>query len=267
LQVLGIRLLAGREFTAGDSAGAPLVAVLTESAAWKLSRDGRVLDRSMVLGGKTFRVVGIVPDYVVHPIHDDLPSLVLVPFWENAFQAEVDARLAVRVRGDPVAALPLLRRAVNAADPAVPVTEMMLMESQVDLEYSPVHLGTVVLAAAAAAALLLTGLGLYGVIAYLVARRTREIGLRIALGARSVEVVGLMLRQGVASTVVGVTAGIVMALATGRLLAAFLIGVDPLDPVAYGMAVAAVAMVAGLATYLPARRAARVDPMTALRVE
>lgn len=267
LATLGIPLLAGREFTATDTAGAPLVAVVTASAARMLAPTGDVLDQTMVLGGKTFRIVGVAPDFVVHPIRDPIPSLVLVPFWEMAFQPEVDARLAVRVRGDPVAALPALRRAVNAADPAVPVTEMMPMARQVDLDYTPVHLGMVVLAAAAATALLLTGLGLYGVIAYLVARRTREIGLRIALGARSGEVVGLMLRQGVAPTVAGVLAGVVIAFAAGRLLAAFLIGVQPLDPVAYGMAVGAVGGVAALATYLPARWAARVDPMTALRVE
>lgn len=267
LGTLGIPLLAGREFTSADSVGAPLVAVVTESAARKLSAAGGVLDQTMVLGGKQFRIVGIAPDFVVHPIHDAIPSLVLVPFWEMAFQQEVDVRLAIRVRSDPVAALPSLRRAANAADPAVPVTEMMPMASQVDLQYSPVHLGTVVLGGAAALALLLTGLGLYGVIAYLVARRTREIGLRIALGARSAEVVGLMVRQGAVPTVVGVAAGVLIAIAAGRLLATFLIGVEPLDPVAYGAAVGAVVLVAGLATYLPASRAARVDPMTALRVE
>lgn len=267
LRVLGIPLLAGREFNAGDTAGAPLVAIVTESAARKLTPSGDVLDQTMTLGGKTFRIVGVAPDFVVHAIHDEFPSLVLVPFWEMAFQQEVDVRLAVRVRGDPAAALPELRRAVNAADPAVPVTELMPLASQVDLQYASVHLGMMVLVAAAAAALLLTGLGLYGVIAYLVSRRSREIGLRIALGARPGEVVALMLRQGVGPTVAGGSVGLVIAVLAGRFLAAFLIGVEPIDPVSCVAAVTAVGGVAALATYLPSRRAAVVDPMTALRVE
>ena len=193
--------------------------------------------------------------------------MVLVPFWQNAFQPEVDARLAVRVRGDPAAALAGLRRAINEIDPVVPVTELMPLTDQVRANYTAVHLGAVVLLVAAGVALFLTGLGLYGVIAYIVERRTREIGVRIAIGATSSTIVALMLRQGLTATLVGGAAGIAIAALSTRLLAAYLVGIEPGDRVAFIAAALGVTAVAVFASYLPARRAARVDPMMALRVE
>jgi putative ABC transport system permease protein len=267
LAALRIPLLAGREFTDDDDARAPLVAIVTESVSRALWPDGGALDRTIVLEGKPFRVVGVARDFVVHTTDAAPLPLVLVPFWQNAFQPEVDARLAVRVRGDPVAALPALRRAITAVDPAVPVTEMMPLTAQVALNYTAVHLGAVVLLVSAGTALFLVGLGLYGVIAYLVERRTREIGVRIAMGARPAQIVGLMVRQGLGAILAGGAVGLVIAALSARLLAAYLVGVRPGDHIAFSAAALAVVLVGAIASYLPARHASRVDPMTALRVE
>ena len=267
LATLRIPLLRGREFTSDDDAGAPRVTIVSESVARELWPDGSALDHTVVLGGKAFRVVGVAADFAVHPITSPAPPIVLVPFWQNAFQPEVDARLAVRVRGDPAAALAGFRRAINEIDPVVPVTELMPLTDQVRANYTAVHLGAVVLLVAAGVALFLTGLGLYGVIAYIVERRTREIGVRIAIGATSFTIVALMLRQGLTATLVGGAAGIAIAALSTRLLAAYLVGIEPGDRVAFIAAALGVTAVALFATYLPARRAARVDPMMALRVE
>jgi predicted permease len=264
---LGIPLVAGREFTDQDDAHAPLVAIVTESAAHRLWPAGTALDRTIVIGGKSFRVVGVVADYTVHAINQAPATDVLIPFWQNALGQEVDARMAVRVRGDPVAALPALRRAIAEVDPAVPVTEMMSLERQVDAEYMPIHLGAVVLLDSAAVALLLTGLGLFGVVSYIVQRRTQEIGLRMAVGATPARIMGLILRQGVGATLAGVATGLLVAMLGSRLLAAYLVGVPPGDRFAFASASLAVVAVAMFASYLPARRAMRVDPMAALRIE
>ena len=267
LATLRIPLLAGREFVEADGPGAPLVTILTESVARKLWPGETPLGQTIVLGGKAFRVVGVAGDFAVHPVSTPAPPVVLVPFWQNAFQPEVDARLAVRVRGDPAAALPRLRQAISAIDPAVPITELMTFTAQVDASFTAVHLGATVLLAAAAVALFLTGLGLYGVISYLVERRTREIGVRIAVGATPARIVALVVRHGLAATLAGGAAGLICAALGAQFLAAYLIDVQPGDRTSFAAALLAVTAVTGFASYLPARRAARIDPLSALRVE
>jgi putative ABC transport system permease protein len=137
----------------------------------------------------------------------------------------------------------------------------------VKANFTAVHLAAVVLLVAAGVALFLTGLGLYGVISYIVERRTREIGVRIAIGATPLTIVVLMLRQGLAATLAGGAAGIAIAALSARLLAAYLVGIEPGDRVAFIAAALGVTAVAVVACCVPARRAARIDPVTALRVE
>jgi predicted lysophospholipase L1 biosynthesis ABC-type transport system permease subunit len=265
--VLRIPVAAGREFTEQDRPGTPLVAVVTSALAGKLWPHGSAVGQAFTLGGKAFQVVGVVADYTVRTATDAPAPIVAIPYWQNAFGPEVDARMAIRVRGDPEAVLPQLRRAVNEVDPAVPVTEVLSMEAQVGLDNTPIRLGGSVLMAASAVALFLTGLGLYGVIAFIVQQRTREIGVRIAVGATSAQIVSVILRQGVGAAVLGGAAGLGVALLSARLLGAFLVGVDPWDMATFAIATASVLAAALVASYLPARRAARLDPMTALRAE
>jgi ABC-type antimicrobial peptide transport system permease subunit len=195
------------------------------------------------------------------------PLMAFVPFWQNALGPEKDARFAVRVRGEPAKALRPLERLAANADPNVPVAEAMTMSAQVDALYPQIHLGQVVLIGAATLALFLSAIGLYGTIAFLVARRTREIGIRIALGARPGDVVWRFMRQGLVATTAGLASGLITARAGAHLLSNWLVGVPPGDVVAFAIAAAAVAGTAALACGLPARRAAHVDPISALRAE
>lgn len=267
LNALRIPLVAGRDFTEADNASAPLVVVLTRRLADRLWPYAVAVDRTVVIGGRSFRVVGVSEDYVPHSAAEVALPVALVPFWQNVFGPETDARLAVRVRGDPVAALPALRRLINAIDPAVPVTEMMSMRRQVDAHFAPVRIGAAVMTAAAAIALFLTGIGLYGVIAYNVQRRTREIGIRIAVGATGPSLVALVLRQGLVVAMIGAAGGALLTTVLARLLSSFLVGVQPGDLVALLAATASSLVIALLATLVPARRAARVHPMEALRAD
>jgi len=180
---------------------------------------------------------------------------------------EQDARFAVRVRGDPVRALQLLERTALAADANVPVAEVMTMAAQVDALTPQIHVGQVVLLGAAGLALFLSAIGLYGTIAFLVARRTREIGIRIALGANPRQVVWRFMQQGLVATLVGLTIGLIAARAGAHLLSSWLVGVAPGDFVAFAIAAGSVAATAMVACGVPARRAAEVDPIMALRAE
>jgi predicted permease len=260
-------LLAGREFTDADSTGTPRVAVVSEALARRLWPGQPAVDQPLVLGEHTVRVVGVVRDYRLHTGSESVPAMAFVPFWQPLGAPQVDARLAVRVRGDPGAAIPALRRAVAAADPTVPVTEAVPMTVQVAAHFTQVRLSGAVLLAAGAGALLLSAVGLYGVMASIVARRTREIGIRMAVGASAAQVLRHFLRLSMRAALIGGTLGALAALSGGRLLSAWLVGVAPTDAAAYGTAAVVVGLMALLAGYLPARRAARVDPAVAMRTE
>lgn len=264
---LRISVLGGREFNEQDGEGATPVTIVSEALARRLWPRGDALGRDAFIHGRAFRVVGVVPDYRIQMSSDATPLMAFVPFWQNALGPERDARFAVRVRGDPVRALHVLERAAMAADPNVPVAEVMTMSSQLDALYPQIHLGQVVLLAAAGLALFLSAIGLYGTIAFLVARRMREIGIRIALGARPLDVVLRFMRQGLTAALAGLAIGLLVARAGAHLLSNWLVGVPPGDVIAFGIAALAVAGTAVLACALPARRAAEVDPIIALRAE
>ncbi len=163
--------------------------------------------------------------------------------------------------------LPLIRREIAAVDSGVPISEDMPMTRQVEGVYMPVRLSSTVLICAGAAGLFLSAIGLYGVLAFAVNRRTHEIGIRMALGARPGDVLKLVLRQGMGLALAGTALGLIMAAALTRLLASWLYGIPPRDPATYLLGTLLLLGVAVLACYLPARRATRVDPLVALRHE
>jgi ABC-type lipoprotein release transport system permease subunit len=187
------------------------------------------------------------------------------PFWQST--EETDARMAIRVHGDPRAMLPVLRRAIAEIDPQVPITEQMTMLDQVEGVFMQARLAAAVLACASMLALVLSAVGLYGVIAYIVGRRTREIGLRMALGARPSNVRAMVLKQSLAVLVPGIALGLLGALVSARLLSAWLYGVRATDPSAFVTGAIVLSAVALFASWIPARRAARLDPLSALRFE
>jgi putative ABC transport system permease protein len=262
-----VAVLEGREFAGGDNAGAALVAMVNASLASELAPTSNVLGRTLYARGKAFRIIGVVPDYQVRLRGERASPMAFFAFRQNALGPERDARFAVRVRGDPAAALPMLRHAALSVDPNVPVAELMTLTRQIDANYPQIRLGQTVLLAAGGLALLLSVIGLYGMVAFLVTRRTREIGLRIALGATPARVAGRLIVNGMTAVLLGIAIGMVGAWPLSHLLGAWLVGVAPHDAVAFAIAALSVIAAAVVACAIPAQRAARIDPAIALRVE
>jgi predicted permease len=266
-RTLGIPLLQGREFGEQDRAGSPRVAIVNQALARRLWPDGSAMGRFMAIHSQPFQVIGVCAD--IQPrnaIHAPEPHLYL-SYWQSNATREGDIRLAIRVAQDPALALPAIRRVIQALDPNVPIGEDMPMSEQVNLEYMPVLLAQRVMSFCGLLALCLSAIGLYSILAFAVRARTREIGIRMALGARREDVLRLVVGQGTKLAFVGVAAGAIAALISTRLLASLLFGVNTTDPVTYICVTVLVVLVAPAACYFPARRAMCVDPVQALRTE
>lgn len=262
----GIPVLDGRECAgAADESAVVINASMARLAFPQNAATGRPLDLSHVkMGVRT--VIGVVADIPdLQTKAPQLPSVFSCAGGERAGYGDI----ALRVReGTPAASLaPALRSAVRAIDPALPVTRVKTVEQMVREGISSRWFDAMVIAALAALALVLALGGLYAVTAYSVAQRTREIGVRVALGADRAAVVKLVLRQAGAMIAAGVLLGVVAALPLVRFLSAMLFDVQPLDPAVFSVVAGLVAGVALLATFVPARRASQVDPMVALRAE
>ncbi len=262
--VLRMPVVTGRAFTPADREGAEPVAVVSESMARKFWPDGNALDGRLRVGdGPWLRVVGVCGD-VVHDWFDGrLPTL-----YRPLAQAPTDSvTMAIRVNGDPMSLVTAVRAAVARVDPQQPLFDIMSLRNVLgDRTISLKYIASV-MAVFAGIALLLALLGLYAVMTFLVARRVREIGVRMALGASERDVVRLALSQAIRLTATGVGIGWLLAVALGRAMEAGLLGIVSSDiRMTAGLAVL-LAVTAVAAGYLPARRAASVDPMTALRAE
>jgi len=173
----------------------------------------------------------------------------------------------VRTAGDPAAMLETLRRQVQEIDVSLPVSDLQTMNEALGIAFLPARLAATVVTGFAVLALTLAAIGLYGVIAYSVSRGTHEIGIRMALGAEATDVLKLVVRQGMVLTTIGLALGVFGGYALARLMAMLLYGIRPTDVIAFLIASLILAGIALIATYLPARRATRVDPMVALRVD
>jgi putative ABC transport system permease protein len=264
---LALRVVEGRTFTDADDAQAPAVVVVNEAMARKYwpgrsAVGGRIYTDGF--DGPAVQVVGVVSDYKVRSL-GEAPRPYLHFAWRQ--QKSLRSTLLVRATGPAQGLLPALRRAVLEQEPAVVFSEDGTGADFLGATLGPTRAGAVLLGAFGALALLLAAIGLYGVVAYSMAQRTREVGVRVALGAGLGDVVRLALGSGMRLAVVGALAGVLGAAAVARLLSALLYGVSPLDPMAYAAAAAVLLSVALLANLVPARRAARVDPMAALRHE
>jgi predicted permease len=262
-----VPVLMGREFSDLDTPASPAVAVVNEALAERLWSTIDVVGRTVMLDGKPFQVVGVVKNYRVHRSDETPPATAYVAFWQSSFEPQIDARVAIRVEGDPAQLFPPLRRALEAVDPAVPVTETITIDAQRRASYTEVRLGGAVLVVSAALALFLSAVGLYGVVSFVVARRAKEVGIRLAIGARPGQVIGLFVRQGLRPMWVGATLGLALSIALAPLLARWLFGIAPIDAWTLGGSLTAVIAVAVIATYVPARRAARTDPAVIFRAE
>jgi predicted permease len=266
-ETLKIRLIQGRDFNTGDQPGSPRVAIVNESLARHLWPEGSPLDRVLIVNDQPYQVVGLSKDCAFRNALEPPPPFLYIPYWQSNIEPQIDSRMCVRVAGDPWAMLPPIRREIAAVDPGVPISEDMPMTEQLNAHYMSVFLARSVLACSGAMALFLSAIGLYAILAFAVSQRTREIGIRIALGAVPKDVVILLLRQGVSLVLAGTAIGLLIALATTRLLSSWLYGVRARDPMIFVCGAVLLIGVALLACCLPARRATKVDPIVALRYE
>jgi predicted permease len=262
---LKIPFISGRDFNDSDKPGSPPVTIVNETFARQIVENRMPLGQTVLIDHKPYQIVGLVKDAQMRSALEGPLPVAYVPFWQD--ETLLEARMCIRVAGDPAAALPMVRRAIASIDPEVPVTETMPLMDQVRGAYTDTRVADAVLSCAALLGLMLSAMGLYGVVSYEVGRRTKEIGLRMAIGARARDVVQLFLRQGLSVVLSGALFGGVLAFATTRLLAAWLFGVGSADPLSFGAAAAVLLAVTLTAAYLPTRRAVRVDPMVALRYE
>ena len=264
-ETLKMPLLQGRDFNDGDRPGTPRVMIVNETLARRMWPQGSPLGRSLILNDQSHQVVGVFKDARLrNALEPPLPFLYLA-VWQNTKQT--DSRLVVRVASDPQAMLPLLRREIAAVDPKVPISEDMPMTRQVDAEYMPVLLTSTVASWSGVLALFLSMIGLYVVLSFAVSQRTREIGVRMALGAQRHDVLKLVVGQGISLTVIGVALGLMAAFGLTRVMASLLFGVTTTDAVTFVTVPLGFIGVALLSCYIPARRATKVDPLVALRCE
>ncbi|MEQ9400353.1 MAG: ABC transporter permease [Longimicrobiales bacterium] len=265
-----IPLLAGREFVDADGAGAPRVAIINEAFARKFGLDPRTAVGKFMARGSgrdelDIEIVGVVQDAKYNDVKGAVPPVFTLPYRQN--DGLTSLNFYVRTGIDPASVLQAIPGVVKALDPNLPVEDLKTLDQQVRENIVMDRLISTLSAAFALLATLLAAVGLYGVLTYTVAQRTREIGLRMALGAPRGKVQGMVLGQVTRMTLVGGVLGVGAALLMGRWAQSLLFGLEPTDPAVVAMVAAMLGGVAFLAGYLPARRASRVDPMVALRHE
>jgi predicted permease len=266
-EAMRIPLRAGRRFDSRDRTDATPAVIISESVARRFFPDGDALGAQVRLGPDPSEpwstVVGIVAD-VRRGLADDARPTAYVNVRQDAWGG---AEIVIRTARDPAALIPAVRRELRALDPGVPMVDVQPLTESVRDRLASKRLWAQLMLLFAAVALTLSAIGVYGVIAYGVTARAKELGVRAALGATPREVLSLVLSRGARLAAVGLVLGMLGAAASGRLLATQLYGVRALDGWTYGAAAALIGLIALAASYVPARRAMRVDPVTVLRAE
>ena len=270
-RTMGISVVRGREFTEADRDDAPLVAIVNEAAAKKLWPGKSAIGGTIKMLNQTApwaTVVGVVRDVRSAGYQQDVEPTMYFPHAQagkSAYYTPAAMNLVIKTVGDPTALAAPARTIVRQLSAVTPVSRVQTMGQVVEGSVASRRFSTLLLAGFSMLALALAAIGIYGVIAYDVSQRTYEIGLRMALGARSGQVAGMMLGRGVRLVAAGLVIGVAGSLAVTGVLQSLLVGVSRLDPVTIGSVVAILGVVAASAAYLPARRASAVDPMVALR--
>jgi predicted permease len=264
----GTRLLAGRDIDERDHAGMPPAAVVNETFVRKILGGGNALGKRFRLGrttkGQAIEIVGVVEDGKYESLSEEPQPAV---FRAAAQQYNSMVTLVARSPLPPDQALREIRGVVASMDPALPLFNVGSVEDELGVALFPARVAAIVLGAFGLLAAVLASTGVFAVVAYAVSRRTREIGIRIALGARRGEVLKVILVRTVTLLAVGVALGVAAAFAAGPLFSAVLYGVGPRDPAAFGIAVLLMAAVTAAACWYPSWRALRIQPAIALREE
>jgi predicted permease len=271
-RTLGVTMRAGRDFTAADGRGRTAVAVINETMARRYW-DGRdpIGGRFRMIGDTSadwFTVVGVSPDMRVYPMSPDDLSPEPQAFVPYVYQQTVSTGLSVRVAGgDPAAITPALGAAIRAVDPNLPITQVRTLDEVRRLSYWEFGLYGWIFGTTGVVGLLLAAVGVYGVLSYSVEQRTREIGVRVALGAERPVILWLIVRHGLALVGIGIVIGLAMSLMATPWARSFLFQVSPFDPLSFACVSLLLLVVAALASYVPALRATRVDPIIVLKSE
>jgi predicted permease len=265
-ETMGIRVLSGRAIDQRDTEDATPVAMVNETMARRFwpGRDpvGRSVQADL---GITYTVIGMIEDGKYASLRGPSEPYLVLPMTQGEYVQRVN--LVVSTRGDPREAIESLRSLVQRIAPGLPSPTILTMPQYLSFSVGPVKGPTILVSAFGLLALLLASVGLYGVMYRSVTQRTREFGVRLALGATEHGVVKMVLRQGLITSLIGVGVGLLLALAVTRALASLLLGVSTLDPVVFALVSATMLAIGQLASYLPARFAARTDPVTTLRAE
>ncbi|HEX7957487.1 MAG TPA: FtsX-like permease family protein, partial [Pyrinomonadaceae bacterium] len=272
LEAMEIPLLAGRTLSVQDDARAPKVAVVNQTFARKFFGGESPLGKRITFDPETpgdVEIVGLARDAKYTSQRAETPPTAYLP-WLQELRGVSSVVFEVRTAGDPNEAVAAVRRAVREVDASLPVNNVKTQVEQADETMAMERLFAKLLSLFGLLAQALAAVGLYGVLAWSVSRRTHEIGIRMALGASRGAVLGMVLRQGMALALAGVGLGLAGAYALSRYLGSverMLYGVEPADPLTFGLIALFLTLVALLACYIPARRATRVEPMEALRYE
>jgi len=265
-RTMQVPLVKGRLFTDADDASAPPVTVISQETARRAWGDADPLGRVLrVVGsGKEFTVIGVVGDVRVLQLNLEPGPATYFSSWSRLWPT---MDVVLRTSSDPLLALPAARRRVHELDPELPIANERSMDQWLSANAAQPRLNAWLVAIFAAVAMALAAIGVYGVLSYSVNQRTREIGLRMAMGAARSSVLRLIVQEGMLVALVGIAAGLLGAVAVSRVLGSLLFGVPERDPATLAAVAAALALVALAACVAPAWRASRVDPMVALRCE
>jgi predicted permease len=266
-EVMGIPVVRGRALTDRDDASAPKVVVINEAAVRKFFPNENPIGRRFGSSPETTgqqEIVGVLHDVKYNSVRDTAPPTMYVPYRQTRLGGAV---FELRTAGMPAGAMGAVREAVRQIDPNLPLTDVSTQIEQVERRFRQEKLFAQAYTLFGGLALLLASIGLFGLMSYNVSRRTNEIGIRMALGAQRRDVLALVMWESMILVVVGVVAGVAIALAASRLVTTLLFGLPPTDIITMVLAIGVMVTVSALAGYLPARRASKVDPMVALHYE
>jgi predicted permease len=266
-EAMGIPIVAGRGFTDRDNEKAPEVAIINQAAARKFFPDENPIGRNFgasVDDTPNTQVVGILRDVRYNDLREEPPPTMYIPHRQHNPE---DLVFSIRSAGDPTNVMNAVRSAVSAANPNIPVVAVQTQMSMLEQRFAHEKVLAQAYTLFSGIALFVAAIGLFGLMSYNVSRRTREIGIRMAMGAESRAVLALVLRESMLLVIVGSAIGIAISLVAGRLVASQLFGLEPTDLATMVAAMVVMLAVSAAAGYVPARRAARVDPMVALRYE